>query len=113
MEVWALLVTLSHCQRARSEVFVVVPLWRAAVTRWPSVAISAAAAKLSFSLCTTERILQIPGLDFCQIGMTAIVMGDVNAVYKLDRRQMLAARALNERSFVGQRASLPAYKDDW
>ena len=30
MEVWALLVRLSHCQRARSKIFTVVPLWRAA-----------------------------------------------------------------------------------
>ena len=39
--------------------------------------------------------------DYCQIGMTAIVMGDVNAVCTLEcahRRQLLAARALNERS---------------
>ena len=38
MEVWALLMRLpSHYQRARSEVFAVVPLWRAALTRWFSV----------------------------------------------------------------------------
>ena len=29
MEVWALLVRLSNCQRPRSELFAVVPLWRA------------------------------------------------------------------------------------
>ena len=41
--------------------------------------------------------------DYCQVGMTAIVMGDVNAVYTLEcahRRQLLAARALNERSLL-------------
>ena len=35
--------------------------------------------------------------------MTAIVMGDVNAVYTLEcahRRQLLAAHALNERSLL-------------
>ena len=39
---------LSHCQRARSEVFAVVPLQRAAWIRWLSVVISAAAAKHCF-----------------------------------------------------------------
>ena len=36
----------SHPQRARSEVLTVVPLLRAALTRWFPVAISAAVAKL-------------------------------------------------------------------
>ena len=39
----------------------------------------------------------------CQIGMTAIVMGDVSAVHTLEcphRRHLLAARALNERSLL-------------
>ena len=45
LEVWAFLVRLSHCQRARSEVFAVVPLWRAAWIRWLSVVKSEAAAK--------------------------------------------------------------------
>ena len=51
--------------------------------------------------CTSGE--HVPELDFCQIGMTAIVMGDVNAVYPLEcahRRQLLAARALNERSLL-------------
>ena len=55
-------------------------------------------------------------LDYCQIGMTAIVMGNVNAVRTLEcahRRQMLAARALKERVCVDQRTPLPAHKDDW
>ena len=37
-------------------------------------------------------------LDCCQIGMIAIVMGDVDAVYTLER--VLVARALNERSLL-------------
>ena len=37
--------------------------------------------------------------DYCQTGMTAIVMGDVNAALECaHRRQLLAARALNDRS---------------
>ena len=43
----------------------------------------------------------ISEFEYCQIGMAAIAMGDVNAVYTLEsahRRQLLAARALNERS---------------
>ena len=59
VDVWALLVRLSHCQRARSEVFAVVPLWRAAWTRWLSVVISEAVAKHCFSLCSTEQPSQI------------------------------------------------------
>ena len=42
-------------------------------------------------------------VDYCKIGMTAIVIGDVNAVYTLGwchRRHLLAARALNERSLL-------------
>ena len=52
---WALLVRLSHCKRARSEVFVVVPVWRAAWIRWLSVLKSEAC----FSLCLTEQPSQI------------------------------------------------------
>ena len=56
MEVWALLMRLlSRYQRARSEVFAVVPLWRPALTRWLSVAMCAAAAKLFFSLCARRN----------------------------------------------------------
>ena len=54
--------------------------------------------------------------EYCQIGMTAIVMGDVNAVYTLEcahRRQLLAARALNERSLLIRGVSLPAPKNVW
>ena len=42
-------------------------------------------------------------IDYCQIGMTAIVMGNVNAVYKLactHRRQLLAAHAAERTIFV-------------
>ena len=55
-------------------------------------------------------------LDYCQMGMIAIVMGDVNAVYTLEcahRRQLLGARALNERSLLIRRLTFPAHKDDW
>ena len=41
--------------------------------------------------------------DYCHIGMTAVVMGDVNAAYTLEcahRRQVLAARAVHERSLL-------------
>ena len=54
------LVTLSHCQRVRSEVFALVPLQRAASTRWLSVVISEAAAKRCFSLCLTCQFLMRP-----------------------------------------------------
>ena len=65
---------LSHCQRARSEVFAVVPLQRAAWTRWLSVVISEAAAKHCFSLCPTEHPFQIQNLSMFhatqRIGLT-------------------------------------------
>ena len=51
--------------------------------------------------------------DYCQIGMTAIVMGDVNAMYTLEcahRRQMIAARALNERSPLIRGLTFPRTK---
>ena len=56
--------------------------------------------KVGISLISVEPV---SGLDYCQIGMTAIVMRDVNAVYTLEcahRRQLLAARALHERSLL-------------
>ena len=56
--------------------------------------------KVGISLISVETV---SGLDYCQIGMTAIVMRDVNAVYTLEcahRRQLLAARALHERSLL-------------
>ena len=49
-------------------------------------------------LTTCASVEPVSELDYCQIGMTAIVMGDVNAVYTLEcahRRHMLAARALS------------------
>ena len=50
---------------------------------------------------TCASVEPVSEFDFCQIGMTAIVMGDVNAVFTLERahrRQLLAVRALNGRS---------------
>ena len=50
---------------------------------------------------TCASVEAVSELDCCQIGMTAIVLGDVNALYTLEcahRQQLLAARALNERS---------------
>ena len=58
-----LLVRSSHYQRARGEVFAVVPRWRAAWTRSLSVVISEAAAKHCFSLCLTEHPFQIQNLS--------------------------------------------------
>ena len=55
--------SLSHLQRARSESCAVVPLWRAAWTRWLSVVISAVAAKLCYLLCSTEHLFQIQNLS--------------------------------------------------
>ena len=55
-------------------------------------------------------------LGYCQIGMTAIVMGDVNAVHTLEcahRRQLFAARALNERFLLIRGLPSPHPKDDW
>ena len=52
LEVWALLVRLSHCQRARSELI-----------RWLSVVIRAAAAKHCFMLCSTEHRSQTRNLS--------------------------------------------------
>ena len=54
-------------------------------------------------LNTCASFEPVSELDHCKIGTTAIVMGDVNAVYALEgahRRQLLAARALNERSLL-------------
>ena len=52
---------------------------------------------------TCASVEPVSELDYCQIGMTAIVTGDVNDVCALGcahRRQLLAARALNERSLL-------------
>ena len=51
-----------------------------------------------------------------RLGMTAIVMGDVNAVHTLDcahRRQLLAARALHERSPLIKGFPFPRTKIIW
>ena len=63
MEAWVLLMRLSHCQRARSEVFAVVALQRAAWTRWLSVVVSKAASKLCSQLCSTEHTCQTQNLS--------------------------------------------------
>ena len=62
-EVWALLVRLCQYQRARGEVFAVVPLQRAAWVCWQSVVVSEAAAKHCFSLCLTEHQFQTQNLS--------------------------------------------------
>ena len=52
-------------------------------------------------LKTCASVGPVSVVDYCQIGMTAVVIGGVNAVYTLEcahRRQLLASRALNERS---------------
>ena len=52
---------------------------------------------------TCASIVPVSEKDYCQIGMTAIVMGDVNAVHTLERahrRHLLAARARNVRSVL-------------
>ena len=60
----------------------------------------------------SSSVKPVSDLDYCQIGMTAIVRGDVNAVYA-HRRQLLAARALNERSLLIRGLPFPAHEDDW
>ena len=71
---------------------------------------------VSHLLTTCASVEPVSESDHCQIGMTAIVMGDVSAVDTLERahrRQLLAARAL-ERTFPAhQRTPLLAHKDDW
>ena len=65
MEVWVLWMRLlSHYQRARGEVFAVVPLLRAAFSCWLSVVRREAAAKLCVSLCSTEQPSQIQNQSF-------------------------------------------------
>ena len=62
--------------------------------------------KVGFSqdlLKTCTSVEPSSELDYCQIGMTAIVVGDVNTVYTLEcahRRQLLAALTLHERSLL-------------
>ena len=54
MEAWVLLMRVSHCQRARSKVFAVEALQRAAWTRWLSVC---------FQLCSTEHPCQTQNMS--------------------------------------------------
>ena len=64
-------------------------------------------------LQTCASVGPVSELDYCQIGMAAIDMGDVNAVYTLEcahRRQLLAARALNERSQLVRGLPFPRTK---
>ena len=54
-------------------------------------------------LKTCTSVERVSESEYCQIGTTAIVKGDVNAVCTLEcahRRQSLAARALQERSLL-------------
>ena len=55
----------SRDQRARSDLLAVVPLLRAALTRWCPVAMSAAAAKLFFF--TVLYGASIADSDFCNL----------------------------------------------
>ena len=67
-------------------------------------------------LKTCTSVERVSESDCCQIGTTAIVMGDVNAVCTLEcvhRRQSLAARALQERSLLIRGLPFPRTKDDW
>ena len=64
-------------------------------------------------LKTRASFEPVSELDYCQSGMTAIVMGDVNAVHTLQcahRRHLLAARALNERSLLIRGSPFPRTK---
>ena len=64
-------------------------------------------------LKTCTLVEPVSESDNCQIGMTAIVMGDVNAVYTLEcahRRHLLAARALHERSLLIRGLAFPRTK---
>ena len=62
---------------------------------------------------TCTSVEPVSDLDCCQIGLTATFMGDVNAVHTLEcahRRQLLAARALNERSLLIRELTSPRTK---
>ena len=84
MEVWTLPTRLpSHYQRARSQLLAVVPLLRAALTRWFLVAISAAAAKLCFSLCSTASIQDS---DFCNLENLG-ALGHDSSLFAVTRQQ--------------------------
>ena len=64
-------------------------------------------------LTTCTSVEPVSELDCGQFGMTALVMGDVGAVYTLEcalRRQLLAARALHERSLLIRGLPFPPTK---
>ena len=64
-------------------------------------------------LKTCASVEPVSEPDYCQIGMTAIVMGDVNAVHTLEcahRKQLLAARPLHERSLLIRGLPFPRTK---
>ena len=64
-------------------------------------------------LNTCTSVKPVSESHYCQIGIAAIVMGDVNAVYTLEcayRRQLLAARALSERSLLIRGPPFPRTK---
>ena len=66
--------------------------------------------KISLKTCTSVEPVSESG--YCQIGMAAIAM-DVNTVYTLEcayRRQLLAARALSERSLLIRTLPFPRTK---
>ena len=58
---------LSHFQRARSRAFAVVPLLRAASTRWLSVGDKRGRSKELFLLCSTEHPSQTPHLPIFHV----------------------------------------------
>ena len=67
-------------------------------------------------LQTCASVEPVSELHCCQIGMSASVMGDVNAVYTLEvahRRHFLLARALNERSPLIRGLPFPRTKTNW
>ena len=58
--------------------------------------------------CASFKI--VSATDYCRFGMTANIMGDVNAVHTLEcthRRQLLVARALNELFLLIRRPPFP------
>ena len=67
--------------------------------------------KISLRTCASVEL--ISELEYCQIGMTAIAMGDVNAVCALGCahcRHMIAARAPKERSLLVRGLPFPPTK---
>ena len=62
---------------------------------------------------TCTSVEPVTESDYCQLGMIAIVMGVVNAMYTLEcahRRQLLAARALKEQSLLIRGLPFPRTK---